>query len=316
MVELNSLFRIEYGNQFDLSKMALCVNEVEHINFVSRASKNFGVVARVEKFNLIDPYPSGLITVTLGGTYVLSSFIQPAPFYTAQNVKVLIPRKRMSFNEKLFYCKCIESNRFRYSSHGREANVTLDSLQVPSHMPSQFKKISLHGIESKIARSVINSKIELHTESWKCFRYEELFNIERGAGARKEDVSDQGQTVFITSTKSNNGMIGKVDALPAHQGNTITVSRNGSVGDAFYQAEPFCSTEDVHVFNPKFAMNKYIAMFMLPLIRKEAFKYNYGRKWSLKRMNDSLLKLPIRNESIDFEFMENYIKSLPFSSNL
>ena len=33
---------------------------------------------------------------------------------------------------KMFYCYAIEHNRFRYTSHGREANKTLDELLVPS----------------------------------------------------------------------------------------------------------------------------------------------------------------------------------------
>jgi hypothetical protein len=38
----------------------------------------------------------------------------------------------MSLSTKLFYCLCIEANRFRYSTFGREANRTLKNLLVPS----------------------------------------------------------------------------------------------------------------------------------------------------------------------------------------
>jgi len=113
LVPLNTIFDVQYGNQFDLVKMSLTESREEGINFVSRATKNFGIVARVLNYNLTEPYPSGLITVTLGGTYLLASFIQPERFYTAQNIKVLIPRDNMTFNEKLFYCLCIQENRYR-----------------------------------------------------------------------------------------------------------------------------------------------------------------------------------------------------------
>ena len=53
------------------------------------------------------------------------------------------------------------------------------------------------------------------------------------------------------------------------------------------------------------------------LIRKEKYRFNYGRKWETERMKESLIKLPIdKNGNPDFEFMENYIKSLPYSANL
>ena len=38
----------------------------------------------------------------------------------------------MTFNEKAYYCSCISSNRFKYSSHGREANRSFHRLLVPS----------------------------------------------------------------------------------------------------------------------------------------------------------------------------------------
>src|SRR3990167_4157713 len=138
LVPLNSIFDIEYGNQFDLYKMDL---DDPEISFISRSSQNLGVVAKVSKDQNHEPYPAGLITVTLGGTYLLSSFVQQEPFYTAQNIKVLSPKREMSFIEKLFYCIAIESNRFRYTSHGREANITLDYLLVPAELPTKWSKL-------------------------------------------------------------------------------------------------------------------------------------------------------------------------------
>ena len=54
------------------------------------------------------------------------------PFYTAQNIDVLEPLTEMSLEVKLYYCLCIEANRFRYSTFGREANRTLRKLAIPT----------------------------------------------------------------------------------------------------------------------------------------------------------------------------------------
>jgi len=88
-------------------------------------------VAFVRKYNDVDPFNSGRITVALGGA-ALSSFVQPRPFYTAQNIDVLEPLMPMSLDIKMYYCLCIEANRFRYSTYGREANRTLKNLPVPA----------------------------------------------------------------------------------------------------------------------------------------------------------------------------------------
>jgi len=130
-VHLKDLFEIEYGNQFDKNKLT---EDPSGVNFVSRASTNMGIVGRVESVTDVEPYESGLITATLGGTYLLSAFVQSKPFYTGQNIKVLRPLKSMSFNEKVYYCLVISKNRFRYTSHGREANKTFDNILVPSFL--------------------------------------------------------------------------------------------------------------------------------------------------------------------------------------
>lgn len=102
-----------------------------------------------------------------------------------------------------------------------------------------------------------------------------------------------------------------------HQGNSITLNRNGSVGYGHYQEQPFCSNEDVHVFTPiGFDLNVHLAMFFIALFEKERYRYNYGRKWGLERMRESIVRLPVKADSNpDFEYMEQLIKSLPYSSS-
>ncbi|MBI4825345.1 MAG: restriction endonuclease subunit S [Nitrospirae bacterium] len=314
LVELNTIFDIQYGNQFDLYKLE--TDELSDINFVSRSSQNLGVMAKVSRFNDVEPFPAGLITVTLGGTYLLSSFIQQDIFYTAQNIKVLKPKREMSVIEKLYYCKVIEANRYRYTSHGREANITLDTLLVPDRLPEDFRKIKLDSVPLPNTNPLIKKKIELHPENWKYFKYNELFSIERGKGPRIKDVV-KGNTPFVTSIDSNNGITNFIDAPTVHSANTISVNRNGSVAEAFYQPLAYCSTEDVHIFTPKFKINKYIALFFVTLIKMEKYRYSYGRKWGLERMKESIIKLPVdKKGSPDFDFMEDFVKSLPYSSSL
>ncbi len=61
-------------------------------------------------------------------------------------------------------------------------------------------------------------------------------------------------------------------------------------------------------------------MFLYSLIELEQYRWAYGRKWHPKRMPSSMIKLPVIDKegciTPDWEFMENYIKCLPYSSNL
>jgi hypothetical protein len=131
LAALSSIFGIEHGNKFDLNKMKKCAPGDRAVAFIGRSGERNGLVAFVERLEIAKPYESGLITVALGGS-ALSSFVQPRPFYTAQNIDVLKPLSEMSLDVRLYYCLCIEANRFRYSTYGREANITLSKLLVPS----------------------------------------------------------------------------------------------------------------------------------------------------------------------------------------
>lgn len=125
------LFNIEQGNKFDLNKMNQCPpSNDDAVAYIGRSGKRNGIVAFVQRMADRDPYDCGLITVALGGA-ALSSFVQPRPFYTGQNIDVLRPHAEMPLDVKLYYCLCIEANRFRYSTYGREANRTLKTLAVP-----------------------------------------------------------------------------------------------------------------------------------------------------------------------------------------
>lgn len=104
---------------------------------------------------------------------------------------------------------------------------------------------------------------------------------------------------------------------PIHDGNTISVSYNGSVAEAFYQPIPFWATDDVNVLYPRFKMTPERALFLCTVIRQEKYRYNYGRKWHLERMRECVISLPATEAGDpDWNFMENYIKTLPYSSQM
>lgn len=314
LVPLNSIFDIEYGNQFDLYKMDF---ENPEINFVSRSSQNLGVVAKVSKDLNSEPYPAGLITVTLGGTYLLSSFVQQEPFYTAQNIKVLTPKKKMDFKEKVFYCMAIQSNRFRYTSHGREANVTLDHLLVPAEMPEKWLKLNIEKLVIVDKNSLNNKKISLDVKKWEYFELVNLFEISASSDELMDDLSEGGATPYITSTDDNNGVTSYVKEEPTNPAGTITANRGGSVGYFFYQPLPYKSTPvDVRILTPKFKINPYVGLFLKTILQLEKYRYNYSRKMGSDRLSEFRIKLPALNAQPDWQFMENYIKSLPYSASI
>ncbi|WP_158278187.1 MULTISPECIES: restriction endonuclease subunit S [unclassified Fibrobacter] len=324
MKRLDEIFNICYGSQLDLNKCEIC-GKNQGFNFVNRSNSNCGVSARIQKVDKKEPFKAGSITVAMGGS-VLSSFVQQEDFYTGQNVKVLVPIDEMNLAEKLFYCQCIEANRFRFSTFGREANYTFNSLLVPSReeIPIEIKKKPIANPFCKTP--LLEKQLSLQIDVWQWFELGSIFEIKKGKRLTKADMED-GQIPYIGAIDSNNGVSALISNNEhLHDGNTISVSYNGSIAEAFYQKNPFWATDDVNVLYSA-RINCYTALFVTTIIHREKYRFNYGRKWDLDLMKKSRIKLPAINTGEkdesgkpiyepDWQFMEDYIKSLPYSACL
>jgi len=315
LVKVSEIFEVVYGVNLELNK--LTQTEPGHgVPFVSRTSKNNGVSAWVKPIAGKTKNPKDTISVAGGGS-VMESFLQKEPYYSGRDLYYLKPLVNLTDSHLLYYCNCLRANKYRFN-YGRQANRTLKELLIPSvsSIPNFVTRNDLNrykGIEKPLSAK----KLTIDTSKWKPFVYDDLFEIERGKGPRKKDLNGKGNIPFVTSTDQNNGWTDFTEVSAIHEGNTIGVNRNGSVAYAFYQPIPFCSTEDVHIFKPKFEMNKYIGLFLATLIRQEKYRYNYGRKWGIGRMKISTIKLPINSKGQpDWDFMEKYIKSLNYSKQI
>ena len=317
-VPLEELFTIVYGNKLDWNKMAPSSKADGGVNFIGRSSQNNGLAGVVAPVHSSQPFPPGCISVALGGT--LASFVQLEPFYTAQNVAVLKSRESMSIAEKLYICLCIQHNRFRYSPFGREANRTLRTLPVPSRdeFPAWVGNADLSILkEDHSLASQASSSAALATDRWGNFLLSELFRIRKGVRLTQANIKP-GNTAFISAIDSNNGLRERISAAPLHPAGLITVNYNGNgVAEAFYQPEPFFASDDVNVLYPLFSLDAYIALFICTIIRREKYRFSYGRKWTLDRMNDTQIRLPaLPDGSPDWTEMRTLIRSLPYSSRI
>ena len=124
---LYDIFDIDSGTKLDKAKMDTSVQE---ICFVGRSNFNNGITQKVKKIDEIEPYPSGCLTLALGGAYLGSCFVQEEPFYTSQNVAVLIPKINLSFLCKQFIATII----FRESQNNYQAFIK----ELNAHIKRDF----------------------------------------------------------------------------------------------------------------------------------------------------------------------------------
>src|SRR5574344_169380 len=169
--------------------------------------------------------------------------------------------------------------------------------------------------------------MNLNVENWKEFCLTDLFNIEAGVYHYTNEYDD-GDIPYVSASNVDNGISQKIDLKPDFKGNCITTGKVGCT--AFYQPNDFCATSDVNVFYPKcFNLNEKIGLFITTVINvSENYKWSYGRQCRVGDSKEIIIKLPIcrdgNNVPIidnnhkfssygylpDFDFMENYIKSI------
>ncbi len=316
-MKIIDIFKITYPKTLIYSEMT---PDEKGINFVSSQDKHNGIVGRVKKEEGIKIYPAGCITVPLKGS-VLMAHLQPEPCYVAHQIAVLEPLdSSMSIIEKLYYVTCIRYNAFKYN-YGRQADKTLSDIELPAYnnMISKLKPLHCKPLSTTNQKGEASYTLDLALESWKEFCLGDLFEIKKGQRLTSDDQTD-GETPYVGAIDSNNGIANYIGQDAIHAGNTISLSYNGSVGEAFYQPRPFWATDDVNVlyFKEKngLALNKYIALFICTVLRQEKYRYSYGRKWVLENMRSTIIKLPAKDDNPDFDFMENYIKSLPYGDRI
>lgn len=311
-MKVSDLFDVKYGVNLELSGCEkVDWNDEKGINFVARTSINNGVVAKVAKTEGIEPQAAGTLSCAAGGS-VLSTFLQTQPYYSGRDLYVLTPKREMSLNEKLYWCMAIKANAYRFN-YGRQANKTLKNIILPDAVPEWVEAVEITPVSTKIIKPD-----EVDLTNWSFYTLDDLFQFKKGKRLTKADMIP-GNVNYLGAISENNGVREKIETDVCWEPNCITINYNGSVGEAFYQAKPFWASDDVNVLYAKdfWEMNKYIAMFLITVIKENKYRFGYGRKWTIEKMKETVIKLPCREDGMpDFIRMEQYIRSLPYSDRI
>ena len=229
---------------------------------------------------------------------------------------VLEPKQKLSLEQKLYYCMIIQNNKYRYS-YGRQANKTLADLDIPSI--EECNRIIQNFRVKQIKTSNKNSQVNiLNSNNWKEFKIGNLFQLKKCKCGNAGELENGNEILYIGAKKEDNGMmksVRKIDSLIS-SGNCIVFicDGQGSVGYSNYMESDFIgSTTLTAGYNKN--LNKYNALFIVSVLDKERYKYSYGRKYG-PHLANSVIKLPTKNNLPDWQFMEDYIKALPYADRI
>lgn len=326
--KVSDIFTVKYGVNLELNACSECsCNDKDSVNFVARTAENNGVSAHVSRLQGITPQKAGLISVAGGGS-VLSTFLQNEPFYSGRDLYVLEAKKPISNESKMFIITIIEQNKYKYS-YGRQANKTLPDLllNLPINDEGtpdyQFMEDYIKSLHHKplTTKNKPEQVLELKVNEWKEFRVGDLFDIHPTKaidGINADDCVGYG-TPLVVNKADNNGIAGMCDLPPTEKGSIITFSDTWEGNTFFFQPDDFIGFAHVQGMYPKYkALSKESLLFLCTILDFEARgRYSYGRKKRRDIISEVVLKLPAdSNGDPDWEFMEKYIKALPYGDRL
>ncbi len=192
-------------------------------------------------------------------------------------------------------------------------NRPLKNIILPDTVPIWVETIKIKPVSTHITKFD-----KANVTSWSSYKMDFLFRFAKGKRLTKADMIP-GSINYLGAISENNGVREKIETDFYWEPNCITINYNGSVGEAFYQSMPFWASDDVNVLYAKdfWKMNKYIAMFLITVIKANKYRFGYGRKWTMEKMKETVIRLPSRADGApDFIYMEKYIKSLPYSDRI
>lgn len=290
------------------------------------------------------------LTVARSGSAGFVAF-QPTGCVVGDSAKILHVKdiKEENIYVLLFFQTILTANRFKYD-YGRkvsERKYSSEVLELPvlhnedgsifidgekkysdegfypdfEYMERYIKNLSFQQIKTKIK----SKHISLETNRWETKLLKSLYHIQMGNKLDKNKMSmDDPAVNFVSRISFDNGVDCKVDyieGLEPFRAGLVTVALGGSyLGSSFVQLEPFYTAQNVSVLTPRYKeMNLFVNLFITRLIKKESeTRYcAFGRELNAHINKDFTIDIPVTKEGKpDFEYMENYIKSLPYSDKL
>lgn len=176
---------------------------------------------------------------------------------------------------------------------------------------------------------------------WQEFRFGNLISsINKSKALNKDDLIETNNKKhsirYITRTGENNGCellvdISTVDKTYIQDKNAISIG--DTTATCFYQDEDFITGDHMVIVRAEW-LNKPLGLYVTSILNKEQYKYSYGRAFLMDRIKDTIIKLPIVRNSDklpvideskryseqgylpDWQWMEKYMKSLPYGDRL
>ena len=319
--------------------------------YITRTEKNNGCKSFIEKTDTLDIESGNAITI---GDTTATCFYQYSDFVTGEHIVVLRNDDWMDKETGLFVQTLLKKEKFRYS-YGRAFTIEkikktrikmpilvnidgrpkLDNIKLFSeegYIPDfHFMRNYINSLNNKPITTGNKNSINLnYSPQWKDFAVKDVFNLFNGKGITTEEIEENpGDLNAVQSGEDNNGVIGKIDKSYCFEMEytltnepCLTVARTGSAGFVSFQQDGCVVGDSAKILllknNEK--RNPYVYLFLKTILMANKYKYTYGRKVTEHKYLNEKIKLPakiVNNEHApDWDYMEQYVKNLPYGDRI
>ncbi len=276
-------------------------------------------------------FPRNALCVTNNGApgYV---YYQDREFTCSHDVNPLYLKKG-EFNRyiAMFVATVIEQDRYRwqYGRKWRPSRMKNSKIKLPQDKNGnpdwEYMEQYIRNLHSTVIKTKVKpGSLKLCEHDWGTFKLKDLFDPVYGvnlelSNLKKVNQDDPDSVAFVSRIEGNNGVsacVKRIKEIKPQPANILTVAAGGSVLSTYLQSQEFYSGRDLYLLYEKTPMSKYVKLFIKTVIEANKYRYNYGRQAN-KTLAEIELKLPINEKGqLDKDFMENYIRSLPYSDKI
>ncbi|MBQ7761630.1 MAG: restriction endonuclease subunit S [Clostridia bacterium] len=154
---------------------------------------------------------------------------------------------------------------------------------------------------------------------WEVFKIGDIFKTYTGGDLILGNVVE-GPIPIVTHSAENNGINKFSEIIPQKRlfdhKRTIALADRGTFYATIQEQDFYIGTRVKALeFKEEYCSREVLA-FITTIINNESFRFSYGRNCT-GALDDLKIKLPAKDkETPNYEYMENYIKSLPYSNRI
>lgn len=292
-MKLEDLFDVRNG----ISSSGLSISSTpapNHIPFLRPASTQLRTISGwipELSVNSKNVYPEGSLFVSTNGEGSHSySYVSRFKFACNSDVSVLIPKREMTLNEKVYYARCITMNRYKFSYGRKPKGDRLKQIELPDIMPNWVSTANTEDLWGALARiKALGSSTpdaEGNIKNITFVKIDEIFEVKYGHSLELNRLrllsKENGGVPYVSRVMGNNGVsayVAPIDGLLPTQGGVLSCALGGNgVLSTFLQETPFYSGRDSAFLVPKLNLTTEELLYYCSCIWQNRFRFSYGRQ--------------------------------------